>query len=348
MHDSSDRVRGGGCSDRPIEPGDSAPLLRLEDGAGAWVSPRDDLHAGRPAVLVFARLPEASESLATLLGLLRRDEDSLLFVAARPQPPSETQADAAIWLRDRDGSAAEAYGFSAAPLATAACDANGRLLLLQSGPPAAQAQAVSAALDELARPFCLDGIAQHPPVLVLPRLLSRRDCESLMAEWDKPARLWPSDGFTSEGYEKEQVSFKLRVESHGDLVQLVLRDPPLERWLDARFARRLRREIHKVFQVRAPMREDYRIVCYDARHGGYLGPHRDNPTPQTRHRLFTAVVALNDAGDYAGGELRFPEYAVAGYRVAQGTAIVWSTSLLHEVRPVAAGRRFVLGTHLGI
>ena len=34
------------------------------------------------------------------------------------------------------------------------------------------------------------------------------------------------------------------------------------------------------------------------------------------------------------------------YDVDEGTAIVWSASLLHEVQPVTAGRRFILGAHL--
>ena len=273
---------------------------------------------------------------------------SRLFLAVQPAPPQPAPGpESAIWLADPGGEAAASYGFAGAPLASAVCDANGRILALLSGAPAEQAQAVAAALDSLAQPACIDGAPQHPPVLVLPRLLAPEHCDRLIAEWEKPVRLWPSDGFVSQGYETEASSFKLKVESHGELIQLVLRDPALERWLDTRFARRLRREILKAFQLKVPMREDYRVVCYDSAQGGHLGPHRDNPTEMTRHRLFTAVVALNDAEDYDGGELCFPEYAAEGYRLAKGAAVVWSASLLHEVRPVLAGRRYVLGTHLG-
>ena len=346
-----DKRNAGGAKQRqprrPLQPGDAAPRLCLPDATGNLISPLDDAHAGRPAVVVFAQLPEAAEDLALLLQSLNIEEDSRLFVAARPQLPAVPPGPAgAIWLADTDGAAAAAQGFAETALAAAACDANGRLVALESGPPAAQAAALAAAFRSLAQPACAEGIAAHPPVLVLPRVLSPDHCARLLAEWERPVRLWPSDGFTSLGYEEETTSFKLKVESYGELVQLVVRDPPLEGWLDGQLSS-LRREIHKAFRIRTPMREEYRIVCYDADDSGYLGRHRDNPTKRTRHRLFTAVVALNDANAYEGGELCFPEYAASGYRPAKGTAIVWSASLLHEVRPVTSGQRFVLGTHLG-
>jgi predicted 2-oxoglutarate/Fe(II)-dependent dioxygenase YbiX len=49
---------------------------------------------------------------------------------------------------------------------------------------------------------------------------------------------------------------------------------------------------------------------------------------------------------FEGGELTFRESSGHRYDVKEGTAIVWSCSLLHEVLPVTAGRRFILGTHL--
>lgn len=104
-------------------------------------------------------------------------------------------------------------------------------------------------------------------------------------------------------------------------------------------------QIAKTFQTRVSRREDYRIACYDAAQDGWLGPHRDNPTKQTRHRRFTLAVTLN-AEEFEGGALRFREYSARGYRVPTGSAIVWSCALLHEVTPVTAGRRFILGTHL--
>ena len=45
--------------------------------------------------------------------------------------------------------------------------------------------------------------------------------------------------------------------------------------------------------------------------------------------------------EFEGGELRFPEFGDQRYRPDTGTAIVFSSSLLHEAMHVTAGRRMV-------
>ena len=45
---------------------------------------------------------------------------------------------------------------------------------------------------------------------------------------------------------------------------------------------------------------------------------------------------------FEGGELRFPEFGGQRYRPANGTAIVFSSSLLHEALHVTSGHRLVL------
>ena len=51
------------------------------------------------------------------------------------------------------------------------------------------------------------------------------------------------------------------------------------------------------------------------------------------------TINLN-AGDYDGGDLRFPEYGPRTYRAPTGGAIVFSCSLLHEATPVTRGTRY--------
>ncbi len=46
--------------------------------------------------------------------------------------------------------------------------------------------------------------------------------------------------------------------------------------------------------------------------------------------------------DFLGGELRFPEFGDQRYRPDSGTAIVFSSSLLHEALQVTSGRRLVV------
>ncbi|WP_179954114.1 2OG-Fe(II) oxygenase [Denitrobaculum tricleocarpae] len=124
----------------------------------------------------------------------------------------------------------------------------------------------------------------------------------------------------------------------------MIRNRQIQKYLDEKLARRIRPEVEKAFQTGFSKREDYRIAAYAAASGDSLAAHRDNPTAKTRHRRFSVFVTLN-AEDFEGGALRFREYGCQDYRVGTGSAIIWSCSLLHEVRPVTQGQRFILGTH---
>ena len=85
--------------------------------------------------------------------------------------------------------------------------------------------------------------------------------------------------------------------------------------------------------------ERYIVACYAAERGGHFRAHRDNTTKGTAHRRFAVTINLN-ADAFQGGELRFPEFGARAYRAPTGGAVVFSCSLLHEVLPVTAGRRF--------
>ncbi len=166
-----------------------------------------------------------------------------------------------------------------------------------------------------------------------------------MEVFEREARMYQSDGFTAEGHDTETEDFKVRVESYGRVTAHIIKDRELVGYLDAKLGRRINPEIQKSYQTRVTKREDLRIACYDAEDKGHLGAHRDNPTPQTRHRRFTFSITLN-AEEFKGGALRFPEYGAQRYLVATGSAIIWSAALLHEVEPITEGRRFILGAHL--
>ena len=80
--------------------------------------------------------------------------------------------------------------------------------------------------------------------------------------------------------------------------------------------------------------------------GGRFGRHRDNTSSYTAHRQFALSLNLNPDEEYAGGELRFPEFGRELYRPVAGGALVFSSSLLHEVVPLTRGRRFGVFTFL--
>ena len=110
----------------------------------------------------------------------------------------------------------------------------------------------------------------------------------------------------------------------------------------ALLANRLNRiipEIAKAFHYRITKYESLRMACYQGHRGGYGHGHRDNIPPHL-HWRFAMSINLN-TDEFEGGELRFPEFGDQRYRPESGTAIVFSSSLLHEAMHVTAGRRFV-------
>ncbi|HMA13756.1 MAG: 2OG-Fe(II) oxygenase [Bacteroidota bacterium] len=346
-----------------FEPGDRIPPFTLPDTEGRPVNPASDHLAGRPLLLVFEcagqRAPDFAAELSALgdradalaaagvlvLSITRRSSEANRDLVAGLHLPFPTLSDA----RSPEGkSVYAACGLDPAAGGCAAVtlvlDANLRVVARIKGgaatrwPDIAEALAAATAEPEGA-------LAIQAPVLVLPRVLSAEDCARLVQVWHRPVRQWEAAGFETSGFHEAKGDFKVLNKDYGTVVQMVVRDAVVQRYLDTKLQRRVMPEILKAFQTKVSRREDYRIACYDAAEGGSLGAHRDNPTPQTRHRRFTMTVGLN-GGAFEGGALRFPEYSRRGYLVPTGTAIVWSCSLLHEVLPVTSGRRFILGTHL--
>jgi len=185
----------------------------------------------------------------------------------------------------------------------------------------------------------------HAPILLLPGTLPPELCEALVRHYDRDLPVHASDGFTSPGYGREPGEFKVRHEAgYGRMTELVLLDPALVARLDGILRQQVIPRIAEAFRGRIGKREPWRIAGYEAP-DGFVGPHTDAATEATRGRNFTVTVNLN-AGEYEGGDLRFPTFADGAYAVERGTGIVWAATLRHEVLPVTRGRRFILGVHL--
>ncbi|HKY96037.1 MAG TPA: 2OG-Fe(II) oxygenase [Kiloniellales bacterium] len=190
-------------------------------------------------------------------------------------------------------------------------------------------------------------LTRHAPVLLLPRALDTAFCRHLMAQFTRTLPTYQSDGYTTDGYHKESGDFRVEHDgSYGKITQIVLRDPGLVGVLDDMLVKRVHPAIETAFQARSNSREFWRLACYPAP-GGFIGAHRDNNSRPTHHRNFTMTINLN-AGEYEGGELRFPEFGPDLYAVERGTAVVWSAALLHEVLPVTRGARYVAAVHLSL
>ncbi len=178
------------------------------------------------------------------------------------------------------------------------------------------------------------GAAVHAPVLVVPRVFEPALCRLLV-------ELYETHGGEQSGFMREvdgrtvpvlDASFKRRADHQ-------IADAALRQSLSRRISTRLLPEIAKAFQFTATRMERYIVACYDAADGGHFRAHRDNTTKGTAHRRFAVTINLN-AGDYEGGDLRFPEYGPRRYRAPTGGAVVFSCGLLHEALPVTRGRRY--------
>jgi peroxiredoxin/predicted 2-oxoglutarate/Fe(II)-dependent dioxygenase YbiX len=345
-----------------MECGDRIAPFALPDHEGKLSSPLADGVAGRPALLVFD-CGAGGDNAGYVRELVAMHDHAnafkvsgtVIFAITRRNVAENRQlrADRGFSfpvLSDPDGQAYRACGLDPVPpghsTITLVVDPAFRAVRAigdtQDGSHAAQALPDLSQLDQEhhAAPISL-----HPPVLVLPRTLTPADCARVIQVWHRPVPVWTSDGVKSEAFAKETGDFKLRNESYGRVLQFLVRDPQVQRYLDMKLRRRVIPEILKAFQSKVSRREDYRIAGYDSAEGGVLPAHRDNSTPQTAQRRFTLSVTLN-AEEFSGGALRFPEYGGQEYNVPTGTAVIWSCALLHEVLPVTAGRRFILGTHL--
>ena len=329
------------------EIGDFAPNFNLPDQNGKPFLLRADPIAGRPVLLVF--LPATAEAHAVLLPL-REAQAELKKLAAeivllRPATPPENAAflsEAALSFRvvsDPGGRLRQVYGLGEAePVVLVLLSPNQRIL--------ARETALAPVLDRLRQERIKRQdllTAPHPPVLVVPEVLSPSECRRLIDLCETPG--WPSR--TVGDHMQEKGNYKIEVNDYGrvDRVDYVVQDAETTGFLDARMARRLIPEIRKAFQYPVTRRERFHIARYEGARGGFQHGHRDNPTPELAHRRFALSLNLN-TDEYEGGALRFPEYGDHRYRAEAGSALVFSSSLLHEVLEVTSGRRYVLLSHL--
>jgi len=190
---------------------------------------------------------------------------------------------------------------------------------------------VLAFLAQLAQPSPLE---VHAPFLVVPRLFEPELCRELV-------RFHAVQGGEASGFMRDQNG---RTELVHDTKHKVRRDASIpEGELRASLVRRIRErlvpEIERAYQFTVTRVERHLVACYDAESGAHFRRHRDNTTLATAHRRFAVTVNLN-AGEYDGGELCFPEFGARTYVPPSGAALVFSCSMLHEVKKVTRGARF--------
>ncbi len=283
-------------------------------------------HAGgRPTVVLFddgdgtdARRTDLADRLSM------RDDVAMCCVTSRAVTAEESVP---TWS-DPEGTVAQAYGVAPGELTAVVLDPN--LCVLRSIVGNGLVDQVVLLLDAAVDRSPAAEVVAQAPVLLIPRVVEATYRDRLIEVWEEESS---ETGVQRAGGDGIDAEFKRRRDH-------TVTDPHVLRELSSEVGRRIMPEIEKAFAFRATRFEGFKIACYDAASGGFFRPHRDNLSPSTAHRVFALTINLND--DYAGGQLRFPEYGNQLYRPAAGSALVFSCAHLHEVREVTAGRRFVL------
>jgi peroxiredoxin len=330
----------------PLAIGDIAPPCALRGRDGVVVDLRGDAVAGHPIVLLFCPTFSAAmvAALAGFRDLLDRfaAADARLFAVtlapARAVPAPEIPFPT---LLDRTGETFRAFNADARAIPTTiVLRPNHHVVAVSKAAPETQASAALAVVERLAaerRPVLM---AAHPPVLVVPDVLSRDDCRRLIEVYETRGQIFVDPKHGDDGM---ATDYKMRIPEYGrgDRIDHWLVERDTNTLIDSRFRTRLFPEIRRSFQYQITRRELLRIGCYEGARGGELHGHRDNSETIAAYRRFAVSINLN-LEEFSGGELRFPEFGDQRYRPETGAAIVFSCSLLHEALHVTAGRRFVL------
>ncbi len=330
----------------PLAVGDIAPDCALKALGGEVVDLRGDAVAGRPLVVIFC--PRFSAAVVAALDGFRAALDAFAASGARlfamtlaPAAVAMEQALPFPVLLDRNGDTFRAFNADSrdAPT-TIVLRPNHHVAAIVKAAPEAQAGAALAAAERLAaarRPVLM---APHPPVLIVPEVFSRGDCERLITVYKTRGNVFLEP---RHGDDDMASDYKTRIPDYGrgDRIDHWLVEQDTVGFVDARLRSRLFPEIQRAFQYPITRRERMRIGCYEGARGGEPHGHRDNSEAFVAYRRFALSINLNTEA-FEGGELRFPEFGDQRYRPESGAAFVFSCSLLHEALQVTSGTRYVL------
>ena len=335
-----------------LAPGDPAPWFRQRSAS----NPRYafDTAAGRYIVLCFygsAADPVGRAALAAVVaGRQQFDDTRASFFGVSIDPEDEAQGrvrDSMPGLRfffDFDGTIGRLYGaLPREPSAGGAVAVRRMWVLLDPtlrvlavvpfGDADSNHAVLMRLLAGLPEPARFAGVELQAPVLLLPNVFEPELCRHLVGLYEQHGGA-PS-GVTQEVDGKTVV---VQDDQHKRRRDHRIEDPELIKATQRRIQRRVVPEILKVHQFLVTRMERYIVACYAADDRAHFAAHRDNTTKGTAHRRFAVSINLN--GDFAGGEVSFPEYGPRSFKPPPGGAVVFSCSLLHAVSQVTQGRRY--------
>jgi len=323
--------------------GDAVPGFALQQPDGRPFEVGGDDAAGHFRVLAFAGA--AQPTRAVLEALVRRLPDlrkqgALVFrVTNRPEPRADGDLPLLIDPSQRAVEAFRPEGQDpSAPVVVALCP-NQHLLAVASE-PSREVDALVNAIGREARFFRANEGERHAPILQVPRVFSAEECRTLINKFAIEGNVFVEPG---HGDQNLTHDYKMRIPEYGrgDRIDHWVMNPATVRYIDDRLKRRLLPEVRKAFAYRITRHETYRITKYEGARGGEHHGHRDDSEPRVAHRRFALSINLNSE-EFEGGGIRFPEYGGQVYRPASGTALLFSSAILHEALQVTKGRRFVL------
>ncbi|HKF73983.1 MAG TPA: redoxin domain-containing protein [Stellaceae bacterium] len=331
----------------PLAAGDIAPPCALSTPDGRTIDLRGDAVAGHPQVIAFWPRFDANAvkaSMASLTAALRAIEGEGARVVAvslaNARAASEAGSPVPVLL-DRDGKVFAAFGAGTRDQPTTiVLRQNNHVYAVIKSDASGQAGAALSAVQALLAERKAASLVPHPPILVVPDVLSPEDCRRLIQVYETRGNVFVEPG---HGDDQMTTDYKMRIPEYGraDRIDHWIVDRDTASFIDGRLGSRLFPEIRKAFQYPVTRRERMRIGCYTGSRGGEVHGHRDDSEVIAAHRRFAMSINLNSEA-FEGGALRFMEYGDQQYRPATGAAIVFSSSILHEALEVRSGRRFVL------
>ena len=342
---------------QPLRPGNLALSFEARDEDGRRLQLSDDHLSGKYIVLAFLNDCRAKTALPVMQALAERREELERLNATCIAVASSSHAARNRELKAQSGFAWPIVGDSTgAVFASFGLHKEGeipvRIVVIT---PYRQVRTWIDAPDDLNKSLQdimdilenskaaeeLRWSAPHAPVLIVPNVLSAEECAGVIesVETGGPFMVRPPRPGEVSG------DYKIPVYEHNrqDRIDHIIKDRNTLSFLDERIWGRVTPMIKKAFAFEVTRREDLHVARYVGERGGNEMGHRDNTSPATAYRRFALSMNLND--DYEGGEIVFREYSPKGYRGAPGTALVFSSALLHEVLETTRGVRYNLISH---
>src|SRR5579862_3906579 len=238
-----------------LSAGDIAPSCALPSLDQRIVDIYADDVAGNPVVLLFC--PKFSESTAASVAALVAAHES--FTAAGARIFTVTLENAAIAqaqnipfpvLLDREGHVFRSFDADTRDIPTmVVVRPNQHVMAILKSAPALQVAEALDHLDRLAPERRTVLMTHHPPVLLLPDVLSPSECRQLVTVYDTRGQRFMPPG---PGIDYIGTDYKMRIPEHGraDRVDHWIVDRDTETLLQRRIAQRVIPAIARAFQFR--------------------------------------------------------------------------------------------------